>query len=434
MRCAALLLGLAVVCPAADGDQDLVLARVKEGVSASLGRMPNYTCVETITRKYFRPSVAQPAQSCRGLADRKGTSYRLLPAATDRLRVDVSVTPTREWYSWAGASSFDSRDLSEIIGGGPIGTGAFGAFLMSIFGEKGASFRYVGKTQAEGRTVMEFGYRMTKENSSYRIRTAQGWVIAAYDGSFFADPENSDLVRLTVRTEELPFETGSCETSTQLDYRRVSIGEANFLLPLETRQRFVLRDGAESENISTFSACREYRGQSTVRFAGEDEVSESSSGAGADLKHWTGLPANLRVTMELAAPVDTWTASAGDVVPMRLAKPVTGTDGYVLLAGGTAVEGRLIRVQRYYTSPPRATVVIQPETIEIDGARVPFPVLPDGQRPAELIETSGRSLTRYAAEPALPGETAFGVWSFTGSHVIVPKGYRTTWITAAEPR
>jgi hypothetical protein len=79
------------------------------------------------------------------------------------------------------------------------------------------------------------------------------------------------------------------------------------------------------------------------------------------------------------------------------------------------------------------TVVIQPETIEIDGAHVPFPLLTAAQRPAELIKTSGGGL-QYAAEPALPVETGFGVFSFTGSHVIVPKGYRTTWITAAEPR
>jgi hypothetical protein len=432
---AMLLQGLVVVCLSAGTDAELVLQRIREGVSASLLRMPNYTCVETVTRQYFRPNVERPPDSCGALAQRKqGPSYRLLPASTDRLRLDVSVTPAREWYSWAGAASFDSRDLSEIIGGGPIGTGAFGAFLMSIFGESGAFFTYAGETTSGGRNVTEFSYRMAKEKSSYRIRTSDGWVIAGYNGSIFADTETGDLVRLTVRTEELPPATGSCETSTRLDYGRVAIGESSFLMPVETRQRFVLRNGVESENTSSFSACREYRGQSTVRFAEEGEGGGWQEAQGNASRPWPGLPVDLPVTLELAAPIDTWTASAGDTIPMRLAKSVVGGDGEILLAGGTAIQGRLIRVQRYFTSPPRSTVVIEPESIELDGARFPFFVLPGAEKPSEPVRTTRREWIQYAVESALPNESTYGVWSLNGSHVIVPKGYRTHWVTAAEPR
>src|SRR5205807_1215560 len=131
------------------------------------------------------------------------------PTAADRLRLDVAVTPVREIYSWAGAHEFDDRDLTEIVGGGPIGTGAFGAFLMSIFGNANALFTYTGEVQAGGRTVMEFGYRVSRESSHYQIRTPAGWVVSGYDGTMLADPETNDLVQLSIRTEELPPETGS---------------------------------------------------------------------------------------------------------------------------------------------------------------------------------------------------------------------------------
>jgi hypothetical protein len=361
--------------------------------------MPNYTCVETVTREYFRPNAERAPDSCGALAERKrAASYRLQRASTDRLRLDVSVTAEREWYSWAGASEFDSRDLSEVVGGGPIGTGAFGAFLMSIFGDQGALFTYAGEVRSSGHAVAEFDYRMLKERSGYRIRTAGGWVIAGYSGSVFADAESGELVRLTVRTDELPAETGSCETTTQLDYGQVAIGETAFVLPVETHQRFVLRDGVESENTSTFSACREFRGQSTVRFVSEGQGPQIA--ASEARKDWTALPTNLPLAIELAAPIDTWTASAGDVVAMRLAKPILGREGEILLAGGTAVQGRLIRVQRDFTSPPRTTVVMLPETVEIGGQRV-----------------------RLAVESA--------PFAFTGAHVVVPRGYRMRWVTAS---
>src|SRR5207253_266221 len=102
------------------------------------------------------------------------------------------------------------------------GTGAFGAFLSSIFGGKDALFTYVGETKAGERAVMEFGYRVSRENSHYQIRTDDGWMVSAYDGRVLVDPETSDLVQLSIRTDELPRETGSCETRTQLDYHRAT--------------------------------------------------------------------------------------------------------------------------------------------------------------------------------------------------------------------
>jgi hypothetical protein len=348
----------------------------------------------------------------------------------DRLRLDVAVTPASEIYSWAGAHEFETRDLTEIVGGGPVGTGSFGAFLMSIFGRHDATFTYLGETESGGRTLMEFEYRVARENSHYRIRTNDGWVIAGYSGHVLADPDTNDLVQLSIRTDALPPETGSCETRTRLDYQRIVVGDADLLLPRQTSQRFVLRNGIETENVSTFSACREYRGQSTMRFVEESGPDSSPADAAQQPLRPSDLPSGLAVTAEFTAPIDAWTASGGDTIPMRLSRPIVDSAKRVLVPAGAAIEARLIRVQRYFTGPERTTIVIKPEAIQRNGARLPFPVLPGLQPAAQAARSASPLRTPAAGEIPMPNETKFGVLHFNGGHVILPQGYRTHWVTA----
>jgi len=226
-------------------------------------------------------------------------------------------------------------------------------------------------------------------------------VITGYEGEIVADPVAADLVRLTVRTGELPSSTGTCETRTQMEYQRLVIGEMDLLLPATTRQRFVMRNGAEGENTATFSSCREYRGESTLRFLEERETETAS--VSAVPKRAGGLPGNLPVRLDLAAPLDTWTASGGEMIVLRLAKPIVGAAKQVLVPAGAAIQARVMRVQRFFTKPERVTVVVAPETIERAGAQLPFAV-----RPARFAELH-----------------------FVGDHVVLPKGYHTIWRTAA---
>jgi hypothetical protein len=435
-RVAILLAAGLGVCLAADPNPTAVLAQVRDRIVASLRRMPNYTCVETITREYYKPNTVQPPKSCDELsAQKRWASYKLEHTALDRLRLDVAVVPDREIYSWAGAVEFESRDPSEIIGGGPIGTGPFGAFLMAIFGTQSAGFAYVGPTTQNGRALFEFTYRVPRENSHYQIRVPEGWIVAAYDGTILIDPETSDLVQLSIRTEELPRATDSCETRTRMEYQRVTIGGSDVLLPRETRQRFILRNGIEAQNTYAFSACRQYSGESSLHFAGEDEGAPGPghSAARSASGPLTPLPLDLPVALEFAAPVDTWKASGGDLIPMRLAKPILDSARHVLVPAGAAIEARLIRVQRYFTKPERSTLVVKPETVEHNGVRMPFPVLPGPQDTTRWLETGFHTHGVSMGEIPMPNEIKFGILHFVGDHAVVPKGYRTNWFTAALP-
>src|SRR5262249_38051786 len=161
---------------------------------------------------------------------------------------------------------------------------------------------------------------------------AQGeWVITGYTGTLLVDPQSAELVRMTVRTEELPAATSMCETQTVLDYGMVRLDADDYLLPKMTRQRFIGRDGSESENGVTFVACRGYRGESSVRFgddAGKDKMAFRAEAAPLNLA--AGLPVNVELTT--AIHVDQ--AAAGDPIEGRLVEAVEG------LPQGAKVEGR----------------------------------------------------------------------------------------------
>jgi hypothetical protein len=386
---AALLIGLAGLCLAADTSPDLLLERLRHRVLAEVPRISNYTCEETITRRYFKPRKALAANSCE-------TSPLLQSWSLDRLRLDVAVTPEREIFSWAGAVQFEDRDLTEITGG-PIGSGVFAGFLSSIFGEGGAEFAYADETPA----AMEFAYRVPPERSHYRVRAGSEWVVAGYAGRIVIDRNTGDLVRLSVRASGLPESTGSCRIETEIEY-------GGSLLPSTARQRFVLRTGMENENTAIFSACREYRGESKISFVPDDAARGGIPNTPPGHEPaGDRLPADLPVTMQLAAPLDTWSASAGDVIALRLRKPIVDSAKRVLVPAGAAIEARLLRVQRYFTKPERVRIVMRPEIIRHGDTRL-----------------------RLSALPAKGLEAQF---DFVGDHVIVPKGYHTGWRTAAGP-
>jgi hypothetical protein len=282
---------------------------------------------------------------------------------------------------------------------------------------------------------MEYSYAIPAEFSHYRIRAGDEWVTTAYDGSVIADAETGQLVTLKIRTAELPPSTGSCETSTTLEYQTVRIGAGDFLLPGETRKRFVSRTGLEAESLLTFSACREYRGESTVHYG--EGPSPSRAAAPAAASPSLRLPANLDVSVALTKPINTESAAAGDTFFGRLAKPIVDAQKVARVPAGTLVEGRLMRVQRYFMKPARATVVFKVEALEVNGVRVPITVLPAS--PGPNVEWMGKPAgpeLQYRGvslgELPMPGETKYGVFQFFGLDIVVPKGYVSRWTTAEQ--
>jgi hypothetical protein len=201
----ALLLAWCLALRAAERNPDEVIRRVTERVVASAAHIPNFTCVESVLRDYYWPTASTLPRSCPVLMEQRqhpAPDLSLRLAVTDRLHLDVTMTRTREIFSWAGAKRFSDAPIDHLVEG-PIVTGAFGGFLSIVFKQDVQKFSFEGTTELDGRSLMEYSFQVTPEHSSYRLKVAGSWVKSGYTGRVLVDSGTEDVVRLTVNTTAL---------------------------------------------------------------------------------------------------------------------------------------------------------------------------------------------------------------------------------------
>jgi hypothetical protein len=430
--------------PAATPEQ--VLAKARDRIVDRTARLPNYTCVQTVDRKYFKfKSPPFGALSCDDMsAKRKKKNSSLHLEATDRIRLDVKVSGGTEIGAWAGSSHFDDGNVMKLIQG-PFGTGAFGTILSDIFSGDGVRFYFDGEEQVDSLNLFRYRFEVAHESSHYMVHAGGDWVFTGYDGAVWVDPNTLELRRLLMRTTELPKETGACESTTTVDYASMRVGDGNFLLPQRSSLHFLLRDMTESDVATTYSACHQYHAEA-------NPIPDPSAIAAEPppARPPTSIPASLVLTIRLAEPIDTDTAAAGDVVVPRVsavrrrdpkAKKIVPVNGSVVDIGAP-IRGRIVLMQ-HLLDPPRSFVVaIQLETVEIKGIASPLYAI----RPTEYGPWTVTKVTlehRYRARPVfLPpsGQSRllcnFSFFTNAGRYVM-PSGYASQWSTVAsstEPR
>jgi hypothetical protein len=353
-------------------DAKTLLLEVRKKVMLTVNRLPKYTCTETIDRSSFRPETKVVGRSCDDLASRRRkANWKVRQDTSDRLRLDVAVSGDGEMYSWVGEGRFQDRSLADLVRGGVTSTGAFGPFLINIFGTNTANFTYDGDVNIEGRALVEFGFRVPLEESGYRIRNSLYGAIVAYDGTFLVDPKTFDLVRLTVRTDRPPAELNICEDITTLDYSSVRLNNSEFLLPKEVHLKVTYTDGSESDNRTAFAGCHEFLGESSLRF--DDASPTEQLAVPKTAVKALVLPAGLPFTLALTRAIDTGTASAGDPIKAKLTGPIKGKDNSVLVPKGAAVTGRIVQIQRLYARGVESLeLTLKLETVEANGVSRPF--------------------------------------------------------------
>jgi hypothetical protein len=408
------------------GDEDPVelLVQLRDRVASLGGRIPNHTCVETIQRDVFALAAGPAAKSCGALLDaarQRPAGASLKRQSTDWLRLDVAYSQAgREIYSWAGAGKFEEGEIDELVPEGAMGTGPFTSMLLSAFQNPSTKYVFDGETALNGRRLFEYSFAVSREQSGYKVKAGNGWAITGYSGSLLLDIKTAELVRLTVRTEELPAETGTCETITTLDYGMVELSGNGYMLPKVARQRFIGREGGEAENTMSFSACRDFQALSKVNF---DDPARSSHQQSAASRATPDLPGGLPVSIELLTAVHFGAAAAGDLIHGRLAAPILDEHGQALFAKGTPLLGRLMRVETRYAPGAARTVVLRWETMNT----VPVSLLPKRLRPE-----SNNVLRRRGSGFELPrqGESRYGIFNLPAGSSTLEAGARSEWLTA----
>jgi hypothetical protein len=362
---------MAVSLPAQQDPRDL-LQQLRDRVRQSIDRLPKYMCTQTIDRVQYEPPNARRPPNC----DDGAAPKNLRVSTSDRLRLDVGVTGAGEIYSWAGSQRFDDRSLFDLIHEGSISNGVFSSFLRAIFRGDEATFSYNGDHTEDGRTLSVFGFRVPVERSHY-VFSGNGFrVTTAYEGEAYADPQSGDLVRLVVRTSSLSPETGACDATTTLNYGRVDLGGADFLLPSEALLEIHNISGTRSNNRTVFSNCHEFLGESTVSFNPPADAAASASSQ-VPAPAASALPAGLRFNIATTEDIQLSTAAAGDLVPARLTAAIRGYSKELVAPAGAPVMARLVKLRQFLGPSVSVSLGLKLESIEIGGVPVPLKARPN---------------------------------------------------------
>jgi hypothetical protein len=258
-------------------------------------------------------------------------------------------------------------------------------------------------------------------------------VTTAYGGTFLVDANTFDLVHLAVRTDQLPAEVGSCEAATTLDYGRVRLNDADFLLPTEVHLNIVNVDGSESENRTTYASCHQFVGESTVTF-GEPPARGVLPAAGRPSGVDTpAIPPGLSFTLMFTQPIDTAVAAAGDRIKGRITKAIRGSSSKVLVPEGAVVAARIVKIQHFYGPPSSLIIGVKLETLDTGGAPRPFAAAPPSPGPRSKKSAGVLSQRVELGSLNTLDDRSVGVFEFRDvvPNYVVKSGLESNWITTA---
>ncbi len=418
-----LLVAAATALAAQPSDPMDRVARAGDILADRAKRLPDYVCVQTVDRRYFKQRHISSPPSCDQL--RSAGAHDLVLESTDRLRLDVKVSQGNEIGSWPG-SKFSSRSIFDLIGGGPYETGQIGALISDIFGNPGATYRYTRDENG----LSAYSYRIPAPSSHYQIKAGANWTTTAFSGAFWLDSNTLDLTRLTAQADELPPSTGMCEIETAVDYQKVKVGEGEFLLPRQSSMRHVMRDGTEAQITAVYSGWREFRGESTIRF---DDVSVVSGQRSRGRR--IASPEASSLSLALTEPIDTDTAAAGDIVRAKLRKPVRDPRSKAVLApAGAMVEGRIVQMEHWMNEPRRFTISILLEKLQVGGLSRPLYANVDRRqplRPGDVLHGTAVFVqpTKGVPQPGVAPRVAAFPFLTENNRYLVRAGYESDWVT-----
>jgi hypothetical protein len=378
----ALALGAAQDSPDGLPPGILLLSRIKRHVAAEMARLPDYTCLQTAQR-YHKPA---------------GPKAVLKPL--DTLRLEVLNTGDRELYAQPGSRRFDAEHPGVFTDRGLTGTGVFALSLNNLMVNNNGLFQYRGEERLDGRRAVRYDYRVPILVSGFTIDVEGIRGKVATKGSFWADPETLDLLRLDIVADEIPPNLPLESSVSTIRYARTRIGDRTIMLPETAQVDLVETGGVEDRNVMEFTHCRAFQSESTVSFGPATGLPPSEAPA-------EEFPAGVSIVVALAAPI-TGTEAVGAPVEGRIAATVT-VKGRTIVPEGAIVRGRIRRIE------PRLVAI---EFTEIETGEVParfFADLESVDPPAAVAPRTGGDLP--------------GVGSISTPKLPLPAGFRMVWRT-----
>jgi hypothetical protein len=419
------LLLLACTATAQDLPPDvLLLARLKAHIREDLARIPNTTCLETISR--FR----SPAGSI------SKTSLKPL----DIVRLEIAYSNRHEWYGSPGDRVIGADRPSALIGVGMIASGAFASTLNNIV--EGALFTWRGEETLGEKTAVRFDFTLSRWLKPLTISLQGGRGTVGQKGSLWADPQTLDLIRLESQASEIPPSVPLQQATTTVDYSRIEIGGSNVVLPQHAELHTLDSSGVESYNRLEFTQCRAYSVESELRFDQSESPAALPAIPASQNTVNRSIPSLLKIAVQLTTPV-----SERDAVGTLIEGTVAGNimhKGKLLIPDGAVIRGRIRRLNR---SQGNGGFIVGLEFTEVE---IPgngpwrfcadllsidrkYPRIRTAAFEVVQLPDTAAGATRESLIPVpdLPGVATVIV---SGSTFTIPAGFTTTWRTRAALR
>jgi hypothetical protein len=395
----------------------LQLHRIKVHLLDEVSRLPNYTCLETITRFH-----------------KESSQQRLSPL--DIVRLEIVYSDHREWYGSPGERKLNGDNPGAFVAGGMIGNGAFAMSLYNILA--GADITFRGEEALDGRTALRYDFHLPRMLKGLMITLRGGQGTVGEEGSFWVDPRSLDLIRHESRVTEIPPYLPLRESATTVSYTRTDIGGTDALLPQSATLHLIENSGVEGYDRLDFTHCRAFSAESAIHFETEPDAKappESQPGAIPPSDPTEAVPAFLPVTLLLASPISDRTA-VGTLIQAKVSGDVRHK-GKVVVDDGATVRGRIRRLERFEATGENEFIVGL-EFTEVEAAQGPLRFYADFLRidknsrirpaTAERIPLPGAppNRERVLVLPELPGVASFFV---SGKSFTIPTGFRMMWRT-----
>lgn len=225
----------------------LLSSRIKRHIKEELEHLPNITCLESVQREY----------------QQAGGELRPL----DTVRLEVLSSGGKEFFASPGSGKFSEGTPLKYVGSGAFGTGYFGNYLKQILLSKNASYEYKGEEKIGKRRLARYDYRLPFLWSGQIIIMKEGSARVSLHGSYWADPQTHDVIRLDLSADDIPPSLPIAQAIMSVTYARTKLSnKIVVLLPKWAEFRMVKFSGEVNHNRIKFTNCRVFEAQSTLNF------------------------------------------------------------------------------------------------------------------------------------------------------------------------
>jgi hypothetical protein len=214
--------------------------------------LPNFICTQETRRS--------------AASDKAGTeNWKLL----DTLSIRLSYFGKQEDYRVVQVNGKPADMTMKKLGGWKT-LGDFGTMMADVFREKSkARFTWDRRDTWNGHAVVVLKFHIDRENSTFHS-TAMGFLHAvrsywAVDGDVYVDADTHQVLRLAVRSVDVPAKDVVREFRIAMEYAMQKIGDREYLLPAKSDSVIATRnERRQSETL--FTDYRKFTADTAITF------------------------------------------------------------------------------------------------------------------------------------------------------------------------